>query len=54
VVGSTCPLGCWTGRARATDERIGNVVFEQGDAQVHPFAKSGFEVAVSRGGVMFC
>jgi SAM-dependent methyltransferase len=40
-------------RARATEEGIGNVVVEQGDAQVHPFTEGGFDVAISRGGVMF-
>jgi SAM-dependent methyltransferase len=40
-------------RATATEEGITNVRFEQGDAQVHPFAESGFDVAISRGGIMF-
>ena len=42
-------------RARdlAAAEGIGNVTFEQGDAQVHPLPDSGFDVAISRGGVMF-
>jgi SAM-dependent methyltransferase len=35
----------------AAAQGITNVTFEQGDAQVHPF--SGFDVAISRGGVMF-
>ncbi|MFI2617201.1 class I SAM-dependent methyltransferase [Streptomyces sp. NPDC018584] len=30
-----------------------NVTFEQGDAQVHPFPAGGFDVVISRGGVMF-
>jgi SAM-dependent methyltransferase len=40
-------------RAAAAEEDIANVRFEQGDAQVHPFPAGGFDVAVSRGGVMF-
>jgi SAM-dependent methyltransferase len=40
-------------RATAAAEGITNVRFEQGDAQVHPFPPAGFDVAVSRGGVMF-
>jgi len=40
-------------RARAAEEGIGNVTFEQGDAQVYPLAPGGFDVAVSRFGVMF-
>lgn len=40
-------------RAVAADEGITNVSFEQGDAQVHPLPAGGFDVAVSRGGVMF-
>ncbi|MEU2069954.1 MULTISPECIES: class I SAM-dependent methyltransferase [Streptomyces griseus group] len=42
-------------RARATTraEHLGNVTFEQGDAQVHPLAGRGFDVAISRYGVMF-
>jgi SAM-dependent methyltransferase len=40
-------------RATATGEGIGNVTFEQGDAQVHPFPEGGFDVAISRGGVMY-
>jgi ubiquinone/menaquinone biosynthesis C-methylase UbiE len=35
----------------AAAQGITNVTFEQGDAQVHPF--SGFDVTISRGGVMF-
>ncbi|MER7129368.1 class I SAM-dependent methyltransferase [Streptosporangium saharense] len=43
------------GRARAGAEAEGlaNVTFEQGDAQVHPLAPGGFDVAVSRFGIMF-
>ncbi|WP_030544316.1 class I SAM-dependent methyltransferase [Streptomyces albus] len=42
-------------RARAVTaaEGIANAVFEQGDAQVHPFPSGHYDVAVSRGGVMF-
>jgi SAM-dependent methyltransferase len=42
-------------RARDLAEREGvqNVTFEQGDAQVHPFADGAFDVAISRFGVMF-
>jgi SAM-dependent methyltransferase len=40
-------------RRRAADEGIANVVFEQADAQVHPFALGGFDVVLSRFGVMF-
>jgi len=40
-------------RADAAGQGIANVTFEQADAQVHPFPDSGFDVAISRGGVMF-
>ncbi|AWS42568.1 class I SAM-dependent methyltransferase [Streptosporangium sp. 'caverna'] len=40
-------------RADAAEQGIANVRFEQGDAQVHPFPRGGFDVAISRGGVMF-
>jgi SAM-dependent methyltransferase len=40
-------------RATAAAESIANVTFIQGDAQVHPFAAGGYDVAISRGGVMF-
>ncbi|RII09280.1 putative methyltransferase YcgJ [Streptomyces sp. YIM 130001] len=42
-------------RARsATDaEGVRNVSYELGDAQTHAFPKAGYDVAVSRGGVMF-
>ncbi|WP_141578606.1 class I SAM-dependent methyltransferase [Actinomadura sp. WMMA1423] len=42
-------------RARSLAERqgVGNVAFEQGDAQVYPFPTAGFDVAVSRFGIMF-
>ncbi|WIY03496.1 class I SAM-dependent methyltransferase [Amycolatopsis mongoliensis] len=40
-----------TARARAAG--VPNVTFEQGDVQVYPFAEGGFDLAVSRFGVMF-
>ncbi|WP_329427965.1 class I SAM-dependent methyltransferase [Streptosporangium sp. NBC_01495] len=40
-------------RAGAADEGVVNVTFEEGDAQVHPFPASRFDVAVSRFGIMF-
>ncbi|MEU7115135.1 class I SAM-dependent methyltransferase [Streptomyces sp. NPDC046182] len=40
-------------RRDAAAEGLDNVTFEQGDAQVHPFPDDGFDVLLSRGGVMF-
>jgi SAM-dependent methyltransferase len=40
-------------RATAADEGVANVTFEQGDAQIHPFPAAGFDVAISRFGIMF-
>jgi SAM-dependent methyltransferase len=40
-------------RSRAAAEGLANVTFDQGDAQVHPFPADSFDVAISRGGVMF-
>ena len=40
-------------RRRAVEEEVGNVVFEQADAQVHPFEPQRFDVAISRTGAMF-
>lgn len=40
-------------RVAAAEEGVANVSFEQGDAQVHPFPAATFDLAVSRGGVMF-
>jgi SAM-dependent methyltransferase len=40
-------------RATASAEGITNVTFEQGDARVYPFSSDAFDVAISRGGVMF-
>jgi SAM-dependent methyltransferase len=37
----------------AEEEGLGNVHFEQGDAQVHPFEAGSFDLAMSRFGVMF-
>src|SRR5262245_44337915 len=38
---------------QAKDEGLGNIRFEQADAQVHPFEAGAFDVAMSRFGVMF-
>jgi SAM-dependent methyltransferase len=41
-------------RARAGAAEAGvNAVFQQGDAQVHPFGPAGFDAVISRFGVMF-
>ncbi|MFD0691472.1 class I SAM-dependent methyltransferase [Actinomadura fibrosa] len=40
-------------RSLAAAEGVANVTFEQGDAQVFPFPEGGFDVALSRFGVMF-
>ena len=40
-------------RAIAAAEGVGNVRFEQGDAQVYAFPRGEFDVAVSRGGLTF-
>jgi ubiquinone/menaquinone biosynthesis C-methylase UbiE len=40
-------------RATAADEEVPNVTFVQGDAQVYPFKAGGFDVAISRFGIMF-
>ncbi|AUH43385.1 class I SAM-dependent methyltransferase [Streptomyces sp. CMB-StM0423] len=40
-------------RARAAEEGVGNVRFEQADAQVHDFDGGAYDVAISRHGVMF-
>lgn len=39
--------------ARAAAERLANVTFEHGDAQIYPFEPAGFDVAISRFGCMF-
>ncbi|MGQ4383840.1 class I SAM-dependent methyltransferase [Streptomyces sp. SAS_270] len=43
------------GRARAVTaaEHVGNVAYELADAQTHPFPPAGYDVVISRGGVMF-
>ena len=40
-------------RQMTTAERLGNVRYELGDAQVHRFDPAGFDVAISRFGTMF-
>jgi SAM-dependent methyltransferase len=42
-------------RARADAEAagLGNVAFEQGDAQVHPLGPARFDTVISRFGIMF-
>ncbi|MDF2263852.1 class I SAM-dependent methyltransferase [Streptomyces coacervatus] len=40
-------------RATATEQGIGNVQFQQGDAQIHPFDEAAYDVAISRGAIMF-
>jgi SAM-dependent methyltransferase len=42
-------------RARADAEAsgLGNAVFQQGDAQVHPLEPAGFDTVISRFGLMF-
>ncbi|MEV0823337.1 class I SAM-dependent methyltransferase [Nonomuraea rubra] len=40
-------------RADAAAQGVHNAVFEQGDAQVHAFGDAKYDVAISRGGVMF-
>jgi RimJ/RimL family protein N-acetyltransferase/trans-aconitate methyltransferase len=40
-------------RELAREERLHNVAFEQGDAQVHRFPEAGFDLAISRFGTMF-
>jgi SAM-dependent methyltransferase len=40
-------------RATAQAEGLANVRFEQGDAQVHPFAPETFDMAISHFGAMF-
>lgn len=40
-------------RRRAAQQRLGNVTFVHGDAQVYPFDTASFDVAVSRTGTMF-
>lgn len=40
-------------RTFAAEEGVGNVRFEQGDAQTHPFQRQAFDLAISRFGTMF-
>lgn len=40
-------------RATASADGLGNVRFEQGDAQVHPFPDAAFDLAISAFGAMF-
>ncbi|MET9497621.1 class I SAM-dependent methyltransferase [Streptomyces sp. NPDC006552] len=40
-------------RARTAEEGVPGAAYEVGDAQTHPFAPGGYDVAISRGGVMF-
>ena len=40
-------------RCRAEHEGLTNARFEQGDVQVHPFPPAGYDLAISRFGVMF-
>ena len=57
----TRPFGSRTRLARAghpapcqcAGQDIGNVSFEQADAQIHPFPAGSFDVAISRTGTMF-
>jgi SAM-dependent methyltransferase len=42
-----------TAQERASREGVTNASFIQGDAQVHPFAAQGFDLAVSRFGASF-
>jgi SAM-dependent methyltransferase len=41
------------GRRRAAEERLTNVSFVAGDAQTYSFSDGGFDVAISRFGLMF-
>ncbi|MDQ0791643.1 class I SAM-dependent methyltransferase [Streptomyces sp. B1I3] len=40
-------------RREAATEDLTDIAFEQGEAQVHPFSGPGFDIIISRGGVMF-
>lgn len=40
-------------RRVAASERLDNVTFEQGDAEIYPFEAAAFDVAISRMGSMF-
>lgn len=40
-------------RRLAVEHGVDNAEFEQGDAQIHPFVRESFDVAISRTGTMF-
>ncbi|MEV1019341.1 class I SAM-dependent methyltransferase [Streptomyces sp. NPDC050264] len=40
-------------RARTADEGVRGAAYELGDAQTHPYPPGGYDLALSRGGVMF-
>ncbi|MFI7336858.1 class I SAM-dependent methyltransferase [Streptomyces sp. NPDC050085] len=40
-------------RAIGAEEGVGNAAYERADAQAHPFPAGGYDIALSRGGVMF-
>jgi SAM-dependent methyltransferase len=40
-------------RADAAEHGIANVRFDQADAEVHSFEEGGYDIVISRGGVMF-
>jgi ubiquinone/menaquinone biosynthesis C-methylase UbiE len=40
-------------RRRTAEEGLSNATYERGDAQIHPFPPSSFEVIISRFGTMF-
>ncbi|MEV0906255.1 class I SAM-dependent methyltransferase [Streptomyces hokutonensis] len=40
-------------RTAADEEGLPNATFVQGDAQVHAFPRDGFDIAISRGGIMY-
>ncbi|GGV36140.1 methyltransferase [Streptomyces longisporoflavus] len=40
-------------RANTASDGITNAAYERGDAQIHPFPAAGYDIAISRGGVMF-
>jgi len=42
-----------TARAITSAEGVTNVAYELTDAQIHPFPSAGYDVIISRGGVMF-
>ena len=48
----SCPMLA-RARARAEAAGLSNAVFQQGDAQVHPFGPARFDTVISRFGTMF-